>query len=226
MDKILNIYKPKDITSHDVVDRVRKKYPGEKVGHCGTLDPLAEGVLIVGVGKATKRLAKISRLDKTYIGEISLHLSSPTDDLETDKKLKVDKDIPPINQLLVKEALKGFEGKIEQRVPLYSATHYQGVKLYKRARKGEQIPFEKLPKKEVEIYNIKLLDFNSTGFEHIDKLYPLVKTSVTCGSGTYIRSIARDLGKKLGTFGLLTSLVRTRIGEYKVEDSIKLKEPS
>jgi len=226
MNKILNIYKQKGLTSHDVVSKVRDKYKEEKVGHGGTLDPMAEGVLIIGVGKATKRLTEISKLDKTYIGEISLGLSSQTNDLDTDKCLEVSNTTPGLNQSLVKKALESFNGKTEQRVPLYSATHYQGEKLYKRVRRGEKIPYRKLPKKEVEIKEINLVDFNKSGFIYNGRKFPEVKVEITCNSGTYIRSIARDLGKKLGTGGILISLIRTRVGGYRIEDSIKLKELS
>jgi tRNA pseudouridine55 synthase len=222
MDKILNIYKPKGITSHDVVDKVRKKYPGKKVGHGGTLDPMAEGVLIVGIGKATKRLGEISNLDKTYLAGIALGIASKTDDLDTDERLEIDNKIPNITQSLVREALRGFRGKIEQRVPLYSATHYKGEKLYKRARRGEIVPYEKLPSKQVEIEELKLLGFQKNSFKYKNQLFPVVKIKITCSSGTYVRSIARDLGQKIGSKGILISLTRTKIGKYKIEDSTKI----
>lgn len=221
MNKLLNIYKPKGITSHDVVDKVRKKYPGEKVGHGGTLDPMAEGVLIIGVGKATKKLGEISKLDKEYLAEITFGLSSRTDDLDSDNIEFV--EAPEINRQKIKEKLANFEGKIVQRVTLFSATHYKGEKLYKRARRGKDIPYHKLPKKEVEITDIELIEFNKKGYEYENKKLPLAKIRVECSSGTYIRSIARDLGKKLGTSAILVGLVRARVGEYKIDSSQKLE---
>jgi tRNA pseudouridine55 synthase len=226
MNEILNIYKPKGVTSHDVVDEVRQKFPGEKVGHGGTLDPMAEGVLVVGIGRATKKLSEISRMNKTYQASITFGLSSPTDDLDTESDLEVDRKLPKIDKKIVEEKLEQFNGKIEQRVPLYSATHYQGEKLYKRARRGEKIPNSKLPKKEVVISKIELVSFDKDGYQYNDKPYPLLELEIDCSSGTYIRSIARDLGKKLDTLGLLASLTRTRIGRFNIKDSLKLKELS
>lgn len=224
MDKLLNIYKPKGMTSHDIVDKVRHKYPDEKVGHGGTLDPMAEGVLILGVGKATKRLLEISDMDKSYEAKIALGVGSKTDDLDTDEVLTIDKDMPELNKSLIKKALKDFKGKIEQRVPLYSATHYQGVKLYKRARSGEEIPYEKLPKKLVEISKLKLIKFNKEDFSYKGRKFPTIKLKIDCSSGTYIRSIARDLGTKLKTKGILISLTRTRVGRYLITDSKRIED--
>ena len=153
MDKILNLYKPKGITSHDLVDLVRKHYPDQKVGHAWTLDPLASGVLIVGIGKATKRLGKLLELEKEYLAKIVFGLSSPTNDLDS-SDIKVLK-APKLDAKQLKLALKSFKGTIDQKVPLYSATHYQGTKLYKRARNGEKIPLELLPEKKVEVRTIK-----------------------------------------------------------------------
>jgi tRNA pseudouridine55 synthase len=224
MNNLLNIYKPKGLTSHDLVDKVRRKYPDKKVGHGGTLDPMAEGVLIVGIGKATKKLAEVSNLDKTYIAQIAIGIGSKTDDLDSEKDLEIANNIAEINQPLIEKALSNFRGKIEQRVPLYSATHYHGEKLYKRARKGEKIPYNQLPKKIVEIKKLKLLDFKKEGFQYKNKHFPTIKLKIDCGSGTYIRSIARDLGRSLNNKGVLVSLIRTKVGEYKIENSLKLKE--
>ncbi len=223
MNKLLNIYKPKGITSHDVVDEVRQKYQQKKVGHGGTLDPMAEGVLVVGIGRATKKLSEISKMDKAYQASIAIGLGSPTDDLDTESKLEVDRKLPKIDKEIVEEKLKLFSGKIEQRVPLYSATHYQGEKLYKRARRGENILYSKLPKKEVLISKIELVNFDRAGYQYKNSSFPLLELEIDCSSGTYIRSIARDLGRKLDTEGLLVSLIRTRVGNFKIKDSLNLK---
>lgn len=220
MDKILNLYKPRGITSHDLVEKVRREYPEEKVGHGGSLDPIAEGVLLIGVGKSTKRLGKLAGEDKEYQAKIAFGLSSETDDLDS-RKIE-NREIPTLNRETVKKALGGFRGQIEQSVPLFSATHYQGKKLYKRARQGEKIPLNQLPKKKITIYKLKLISFNQGGFAFKDKKYPLVELEITCSSGTYIRSVARDLGRTLNTSGILVSLIRTRVGEYRLKNSRRL----
>lgn len=222
MDKILNLNKPKGITSHDLVDLTRKHYPNQKVGHAGTLDPLASGVLIVGAGKATKRLGELLGLEKEYLAKIVFGLSSPTDDLDSSDIKAL--TIPKIDTKQLSVAIESFKGVIKQRVPLYSATHYNGVKLYKRARNGEKIPFRLLPEKEVEVKKIELVNFKDKGFKFNNGFYPIAELRIVCSSGTYIRSIARDLGKILNTSGILSELTRTRIGEYLLKDSIKLKK--
>jgi tRNA pseudouridine55 synthase len=220
MTKILNLYKPKGLTSHDLVERVRREYPGEKVGHGGSLDPIARGVLLVGIGKATKELGKLAKKDKEYHAQIVLGLSSETDDLDSGK-IKGEK-IPIFDRERVSGALERFRGRVEQSVPLFSATHYQGEKLYKRARRGEKVPVSQLPKKKVTIHKLKLTDFNQRGFTFGNKKYPLVELEIICSAGTYIRSLARDLGQDLDTSGILVNLIRTRVGEYKLRDSQKL----
>jgi len=220
MDKIINVFKPSGITSHDLVDQVRAKYPGVKVGHAGTLDPMASGVMIIGLGKACKKLGEFTKLDKDYLAKVVFGLSSPTDDLDADKIRKL--NIPKLDKRKISQALIGFRGKIEQRVPLFSATHYKSEKLYKRARKGEKIPLSKLPSKEVEIKHLELTAFKDQGYEFDNIKLPMLELEVTCSSGTYIRSLARDLGSKLRTKGILVELTRTRIGDYNIKDSIKL----
>ncbi len=220
MDKILNLYKPSGITSHDLVERVRKKYPGEKVGHGGSLDPLAEGVVLIGIGEGTKRLGELAKLDKEYIGKIAFGIVSETDDLDSPNLRGL--AIPKLEQKQISQALERFRGKIEQRVPLYSACHYQGVKLYKRARKGEKIRYNLLPKKKVSIDRIDLLRFDREGFSFNRRRYPLIELKIVCSSGTYIRSLARDLGRTLKTTGILIELTRTRVGDYQLKDSISI----
>ncbi|GAG55226.1 unnamed protein product, partial [marine sediment metagenome] len=141
------------------------------------------------------------------------------DDLDS-RKVEI-KEIPVLSRETIKKALRGFRGQIEQSVPLFSATHFQGKKLYKRAQQGEKIPYNQLPKKRVTIYKLELVSFSRRGFTFKDKRYPLVELKITCSSGTYIRSLARDLGKVLNTSGILVSLVRTRVGEHQIEDSLR-----
>lgn len=211
MDKgIFAVYKPKGITSHDVVDIVRKKTGVKRVGHGGTLDPLAEGVLVVAVGREnTKKLEKFVKGGKEYLAEIKLGENSATDDEEGEKTV-INQEIKP-NRTEIQTVLEQFIGKISQTPPLYSALKLQGQPAFRRVRKGQKI---ELKAREVEIKEIKLISYK----------YPVVKLKVICGPGVYIRSLARDLGEKLKTGGYLKSLIRTRVGEFTVQNAIKLED--
>lgn len=220
---VFAVYKPKGKTSYDVIRQLKKKYPGEKIGHGGTLDPLAEGVLVVGVGRqATKTLGSILKnTKKIYKAEIELGKVSKTDDAEgpiTSVKdgLKTPARWP--NGLLggggstidkVKKVLNLFVGNISQTPPRYSAIKIKGVPAYKRARRGEKFSIQP---KQVTIHNIRLINY----------AYPILKIEVTCGSGVYIRSLARDIGKRLGCGAYLKNLIRTAVGKYKVENAVKI----
>jgi tRNA pseudouridine55 synthase len=222
---LLNIFKPKKITSHDVVNEVRKATGEKRVGHAGTLDPFATGVLVVGIGReSTKKLGDISKnTEKEYITTLELGKTSSTGDIEgVIKEVSLDVVHPPkgyvrhpqveslsFSQII--KVLETFTGKIKQKPHKYSAVKINGEPAYKKARRGED--FE-IPEKEVEIKEIELLEYN----------YPYLKIRVVCGGGTYIRSLAEDIGKKLGTGAYLTELTRVRVGEYKIEDSKTLKE--
>ena len=220
-NKLSNIYKPKGATSFDVVQQIKRLTGEKKVGHAGTLDPLAEGVLIMGVGReSTKKLRFILEEDKEYIAEIKLGYYSTTDDEEGEKKKVEVKNWPTIEE--IKKVTKTFIGDIIQISPAYSAIKIQGERAYKKARRGEK--FTRPPRivtiKEIEIleYNIPLAEKNNVSLENC----PILKIKTIVGSGTYIRSLAREIGEKLNTGGYLTSLTRTRIGNYKIEDSIRL----
>jgi len=209
-DGIFAAYKPKGITSHDVVDIVRKKTGVKRVGHGGTLDPLAEGVLVIAVGREnTKKLDEYVKGGKEYIAEVFLGENSETDDSEGEKT-EVNKKIKP-NLIDIKTEIKQFVGKISQTPPIYSALKLQGQPAHRRVRKGQEI---KLEPRVVEIQEIELLSYE----------YPIIKLKVACGPGVYIRSIARDLGEKLETGGYLKSLVRTRVGEFQLQNAIKLDD--
>jgi tRNA pseudouridine55 synthase len=211
-DGIFAVHKPKGITSHDVVDIVRKKTGVKRVGHGGTLDPLAEGVLVIAVGREnTKKLDEYVRGGKEYIAEIMLGENSETDDSEGEKT-EINKEIKP-NLVDIQIKIKQFVGKISQTPPLYSALKLQGQPAHRRVRKGQVI---KLEARVVEIKEIDLLSYE----------YPIIKLTVACGPGVYIRSIARDLGEKLGTGGYLKSLIRTRVGEFTLEKCLKISDLS
>lgn len=226
-DKILNIYKPKGITSHDVVDIVRKKYKTKKVGHAGTLDPMAEGVLIILIGDATKRQKDFMDTEKEYIAEIVLGIETDTYDIEGTVIRKETGNIK-INKKQLENTLKSFTGNIKQEVPPYSAVKIKGKPLYKYAREGKLEGIE-LPKRKVFIKEIELLETGELHLggvpraqHHLRGAYPSIKIRVVCSKGTYIRSLANDIGKKLGMGATLVSLGRARVGSFNVEDSKKL----
>ena len=202
---VLNIYKPKGITSHDVVGIIRKKLNIKQVGHTGTLDPFAEGVLPVCTGKAT-RLIEYFDDDKEYLATIQFGSATDTYDIEGNI-IKTGTKHVTLEQ--IRDALKNFEGEITQIPPIYSAIKVNGKKLYEYAREGKTVNIE--PRK-VNIYKIELKAFN----EATQQAEILIK----CSKGTYIRSIANDLGETLGCFGHLIKLVRTQAGKFRVENSV------
>ena len=205
----INIYKPKGKTSHDIVAILRRITKIKQIGHTGTLDPFAEGVLPVCIGKAT-RLIEYLKDDKAYIGTIQLGFATSTYDIEgevtktSDKKVSLDE---------VNKALDKFKGEIEQLPPIYSAIKVNGKKLYEYARKGEEVKIE--PRK-VTIEKLELLSF--------DKVNNTLEILIECSKGTYIRSIANDLGEELNTYGHLIKLVRIKAGAFKLNETIKLDE--
>ena len=204
---VLNIYKPKGMTSHDVVAVLRKKLNIKQVGHTGTLDPFAEGVLPVCIGKAT-RLIEYFDDDKEYLATVQFGCATDTYDIEG----KITKTgSKKVTREEIQNALKNFEGEITQIPPIYSAIKVNGKKLYEYAREGKEINIE--PRK-VNIFKIELKDFNETS-QQADIL-------IKCSKGTYIRSIANDLGENLGCFGHLIKLIRTQAGKFRVEESIRL----
>ncbi len=211
---LLNINKLGGMTSHDVVDEVRKITGERRVGHAGTLDPFATGVLVVGVGReSTKQLGDISKnSEKEYVAILELGKTSTTGDPEgIIEKLATSNRISEIKEEAIKDILKKFKGEIEQVPPQYSAIKIKGEAAYKKARRGEKFT---LPKRKVRIYEIKLLEWKP----------PFLKIRVVCSAGTYIRTLAEDIGKALGTGAYCTKLVRTRVGIYQIEESKKLDE--
>jgi len=203
MEGFLLIDKPAGMTSHDVVDRVRRYTGIRKVGHAGTLDPFATGLLIVGVGRAaTKQMQQLVGLDKKYEAEFVLGASSDTDDREGNIQEA------PLSQLFTPEALNQFVGEIEQVPPAFSAIKIGGKKMYEEARKGRPM---KAAARQITIHSIDLLETE-----------PL-RVAIHSSSGTYIRSIARDLGVALGGGGYVQELRRTAIGPFSIDESHPLK---
>ena len=205
----LNVYKPKGKTSHDVVAILRRVTKIKQIGHTGTLDPFAEGVLPICIGKAT-RLIEYLNDDKAYIGTVQLGKSTTTYDLEGET-VDVSDKTPDIEE--IENELNNFRGNIEQLPPIYSAIKVNGKKLYEYARKGEEV---EIKPRSVNISELKILNYDQEN--RILELY------IKCSKGTYIRSIAHDLGKNLGCFGHLIKLVRVKAGDFEVENSIKLED--
>lgn len=205
----LNVYKPAGITSHDVVSCLRRVTKIKQIGHTGTLDPFAEGLLLVCIGKAT-RLIEYLDDDKAYTGVIQL--GSATDTYDKEGKIIKTSD-KMVTKTDIESALIHFTGEIEQLPPIYSAIKVNGKKLYQYAREGKDV---KIEPRRVNISSLEILDFDEANRQ--------VTLHIECSKGTYIRSIANDLGEKLGTYGHLIKLIRTKVGDFKVNDSIKLDE--
>ena len=203
----LNVYKEKGITSFDVIQKLRKILNIKKIGHSGTLDPLAQGVLQIAVGDATRLLEYLDN-DKEYIAEIKFGYNSTTDDDEGEKEF-IKK--PDFTEKELQYTLNEFNGKISQIPPKYSAIKIDGQKLCDLARKNKQIP--EIKPRDVEIYSIKLINFQAPD---------CAKIKVNCSKGTYIRSLARDIGEKLNCGAYLTNLTRTKAGNFHIENSQKL----
>ncbi len=209
MDGLLLVNKEENYTSRDVVNVISKIFNTSKVGHAGTLDPIAEGVLVIAVGKGLKLIDFLSCYKKEYIATVSMGFLTDTLDVTGNKIMEfsdfsIDKDT-------LSDKLKEFVGKSIQTVPLYSAVKVNGKRLYEYARKGENI---ELPKREIEIYDIELLDFNDKEF----------KFRVEVSKGTYIRSLIKDIGDKLKIPCTMKNLVRTKQESFKIEDSYTLNE--
>ncbi len=203
----LNVYKPKGLTSHDVVARLRRITKIKQIGHTGTLDPFAQGVLPVCIGKAT-RLIEYLADDKAYEGVIQFGVSTTTYDTEGDV---VSSSKNKVSAVDVEKALSSFRGEIEQKPPIYSAIKKDGKKLYEYARKGEEV---EIPTRKVEIYRLELLNFEEE--KQQARIY------IECSKGTYIRSIANDVGQVLGVYGHLIELLRVKAGRFELSETCDL----
>jgi tRNA pseudouridine55 synthase len=210
VSKIFAVYKPKGPTSNQILTKIRKRTGVKKVGHAGTLDPLAQGVLVVGVGReATKQLGVIVAKEKEYLATIRLGWTSTTDDNEGEKEKTKDITLPLL--VHVKNVLKKFKGEIDQTPPIYSAIKIKGQEAYKLARKGKEV---KMKSRKALIKKISLISYK----------YPYIKIKVVTGPGVYIRSLARDIGQVLGTGGYLSSLERTRVGQFTKNKALKINQ--
>ena len=201
---IININKPIGWSSFDVVKKIKRITGHKKVGHGGTLDPFATGVLILGTENDTKNLSEIAKSNKSYQAE--LVLGAKTNTLDPEGEIIDEKPIPKLNEKLLLKIMKTFEGKQEQMPPMFSAKKHKGVRLYKLARKNIEV--------ERSIINIEIDDISLVKFS-VNKII----FNVSCSKGTYIRVLGSDIAEKLGTVGYLLNLERTRVGNYFIKDS-------
>lgn len=207
--KVIFINKPLHWTSFDVVRKLRSLVQIKKIGHAGTLDPLATGLLIVCTGKFTKKINEYMAQEKEYTGSITLGAVTPTYDLESLPEQP--KAYSFVTDEMLHSATEKFTGDIQQLPPMFSAIKKDGVALYELARRGEEV--------ELKPRNINIRSFEITNVE-----LPVIHFKVVCSTGTYIRSLANDYGAALGCGGYLSSLCRTRIGEFKIEDSLSMED--
>ena len=209
LEGILNLYKPAGKTSRQAIDPIARWVRPNKCGHAGTLDPLAEGVLVVCVGKATRLISCIQEQRKIYRVAFLFGQISDTDDITGEVHINTSAPIPTRTD--IEQALPQFVGAIEQVPPQYSAVHVEGKRAYALARRGEA---PELEARTVQVYRIELIEY----------VPPRLQLEIECGSGTYIRSIGRDLGQKLGCGALMSELVRTRIGSFRAESAVRLED--
>lgn len=206
---IFAVYKPKGPTSNDVLNTIRKICGTKQVGHAGTLDPLAEGVLVVGIGRdSTKKLSQVVAKEKEYVAEVYLGATSVTDDAEGE--IIQNTAVQEVSHEAVETAAVSFQGTYKQVPPTYSAIKINGKEAYKRVRSGELVNMEA---REAHIHEIEVLAYT----------WPVLQLRVVTGPGVYIRALARDIGEKLGTGAYLSSLIRTRVGEFRFEQSVRIE---
>lgn len=210
IEGIINVYKEKGYTSHDVVARMRGILKIKKIGHTGTLDPDAEGVLPVCIGKGTKLVDMITEKDKTYETVLKLGITTDTQDI-TGSVLKTSE--VNVSYERIEEAIKSYIGEYLQLPPMFSAIKIEGKKLYEYARQGKEIERER---RRVVINNIRILDYSEEDHE--------IRMIVDCGRGTYIRTLLHDIGETLGCGGTMKELRRTAVGSFRIEDSLRLSE--
>lgn len=209
MNAVLVINKGVGPTSFDVIRELKKIYPGEKIGHAGSLDPFATGVLVILFGKATKLSGALLNADKSY--RALLELGKTTDSLDLTGQITEEKPVPALSEEGCKEVLKSFEGEWNQTPPMYSAKKIQGVRLYTLARKSIEVPREKVP---VQIFALELLKLET----------PHLEFAVHCSKGTYVRALAAEIGERLGTCAYLKTLQRLSCGEFHLGESVTIED--
>lgn len=207
--EVIPFDKPSGLSSFQLVKKVRRLTGCKKVGHAGTLDPLATGLLLICTGKATKRFDELTTYEKVYEGTVELGVRTSTDDAEGE--IIKTGPVPNVDEETIQHVLKTFEGEIDQVPPMFSALKRNGKPLYKLARRGEILELEP---RRVHVYEMRLVNWSS----------PVIHIQVRCGRGTYIRSLARDIGIALQTEGYLKTLKRTRIGPFRIEDALTMEQ--
>ncbi|MGB9664761.1 MAG: tRNA pseudouridine(55) synthase TruB [Ignavibacteria bacterium] len=208
---VILINKPEGWSSFKVVDQVRRILKVKKVGHGGTLDPKATGLLILCTGKMTKRIEEFQNQFKEYHGKIFFGKNTPTMDMESIDQASEEKDISFLTIDLIRQKAKEFIGIIEQTPPAYSAIWVNGKRAYKLARKGKEV---NLTPRKVEILKFEIIEFNP----------PIAEFELICSKGTYVRSLVNDLGERLGCGAFLYQLIRTKIGDFDLEDALNIEE--
>ncbi|HOM82434.1 MAG TPA: tRNA pseudouridine(55) synthase TruB [Armatimonadota bacterium] len=212
MDGILILHKPVGPTSHDMVSRVRRLLHTRRVGHAGTLDPPAEGVLVLFIGRATRLIEYTADADKEYVAECCF--GAATDTLDASGTVTATADASGLTREAVEEVLPRFRGAIQQIPPMYSAIHHQGQRLYELARRGKEV---ERPPRDVVIHQLELLSFEPGTTAR-------ARLRVVCSKGTYIRALCADLGEALGIPAHMCALTRTRVGPFRIEDAVSLEE--
>lgn len=207
-DLVQPFWKPIHWTSFDVIRKVRAATGIQKVGHAGSLDPFAEGVLVLCLGAATKRVSKLMDLEKEYVARV--RLGQTTDTLDPTGKVTQTASIPTLSEEVIRSALRGFVGVVEQVPPMFSALKVQGQRLYRLARAGKTVPREA---RTVRIYGIDLVAWHPPH---------TLELQVTCGKGTYIRTLGADIARALNTVGYLTHLTRIRVGHYGSAEAVRM----
>ncbi len=205
----LNLIKPAGMTSRDCVNRVLKRVRPVKVGHCGTLDPLATGVLVIGLGPATRLIRFVQDLPKHYVGTFQLGVESDSED--TESELRPVPGAKPIQADQLRAVLPEFVGRIQQLPPRFSALKVNGRRAYELARKGKQVELEPRP---IEVHRLELVELD----------YPQLTLNIECGSGTYVRSLGRDIGRRLDSGAVMTDLQRTAVGPFRVQSGVTMEE--
>ncbi|MEO1528754.1 MAG: tRNA pseudouridine(55) synthase TruB [Planctomycetota bacterium] len=207
----LNCNKPIGFSSRDLVNAVQGRLRGKrlKIGHCGTLDPLADGVLVLALGAASRLVPYVHQLSKSYRAEFRLGAESPTGDLEAEPTIHPNHPQPARDEL--EQLTAQFIGEISQTPPAYSAVKIGGRRAYDMARQGKQVD---VPARQVHVHAMEIRNYD----------YPLVEIDITCGTGTYIRSLGIDLAAAAGTTAVMTQLTRTRVGDFKIEDALSIDD--
>ncbi len=208
MNGVINLFKPRGMTSHDAVRILRKILNTSKIGHIGTLDPLASGVLPLCIGKATRIVEYLGDLDKEYIAELSLGIRTDTQDVEGKVIASSDKKV---DEKLIYSVMEKYKGDLSQIPPMYSALKYKGKKLYELAREGKIIERQA---RNIKIYDQEILDIQDG---------KSIVFYVRCSKGTYIRTLCDDIGMDLGTYGYMSYLIRTGVGNFKINDSYSIE---